>query len=423
VYSISHQLDIDNSQINRNQAESGGGIWATRGIVNIGETEINENTVSSNGGGLVFTHQVDATINNSIIFFNQAGESGGGIYEADSSVAPTININNTLISENNSDVMGGGIYLSNGEWNIKNSTINGNISIQGGGILNGGLIRMENSTVSGNQADLGGGVLHVSPSISEFSFVTVAHNSAQSGGGFRIDNSWIHITNSIVGENSPQNCQGNVQAFETNLDDDGSCGFSHTDDPLLELLSDNGGPTLTHEIPSFSPAAEIADPCTALNSPAPITGDQRGVSRPQGSRCDLGAYEVEISAMWSPPLSGCIYQANKNSNCRESDFNQAPVVEILMQGDTAALVALNPENTYGKFALQSGERCWIALNLMDPQGNSEECSVPAENPVQVPEEKEPEKKTCKPTMGEAACKRAGGTWVGGITEAPHCSCP
>jgi hypothetical protein len=129
--------------------------------------------------------------------------------------------------------------------------------------------------------------------------------------------------------------------------------------------------------------------------------------------------------MMSPPLPGCVYTAAKNSNCRESDFNQAPVVEILMQGETAALVALNPESTYGKFALSSGERCWIALSLMAPQDESGDCPVPVENPIQVPEEKEPQKKktTCKSTLDETSCKKAGGIWVGGVTEASHCSCP
>jgi hypothetical protein len=316
------------------------------------------------------------------------------------------------------------VYMNSGDLTIQNSSFYGNSAGEGGGIFNGGSMQIVNSTFSGNQAEEGGGILHAAYTDADLSFVTVTENSAISGGGLEVDRSRINITNSIVAANSPQNCLGNFLPINSNLDDDGSCGFSIIDDPQLGPLADNGGPTHTHAI-TFGPALEMADPCTKTvnNISSTVLQDQRGVTRPQGVACDLGAYEAELSALMSPPLPDCVYQVSKNSNCRESDFNQAPVVVILMQGDSAALVALNPENTFGKFALQSGEHCWIALNLMQPQGDSEECPVPEENPIQIPEEKEPEKKNCKPTMGEAACKRAGGKWVGGITEAPHCSCP
>ena len=213
--------------------------------------------------------------------------------------------------------------------------------------------------------------------------------------------------------------------FAINLDDDGSCYFEITDNPLLESLADNGGSSMTHKIAYFSPAVDVADPCDIFNSSISLGKDQRGVDRPQGGACDLGAYEAEVSTTLDPHLPACVYQVDKNSNCRDSDFNDAHVAKILLQGDIAELIALNPENTYGKFNLQSGEQCWVALRLMIPQDSGGACSVPVEDPIQVPEEKEPQKKktTCKSTLDEAACKKAGGTWVGGVTEAPHCSCP
>jgi hypothetical protein len=54
---------------------------------------------------------------------------------------------------------------------------------------------------------------------------------------------------------------------------------------LLEPLANNGGPTWTHELKVGSPAVDAA-----VCSPAFDT-DQRGVLRPQGSGCDIGAYE------------------------------------------------------------------------------------------------------------------------------------
>ena len=57
---------------------------------------------------------------------------------------------------------------------------------------------------------------------------------------------------------------------------------------ILGPLRDNGGPTETHALKARSPAVNAipsADPdCTGT--------DQRGISRPQGAGCDIGAFEL-----------------------------------------------------------------------------------------------------------------------------------
>jgi hypothetical protein len=86
-----------------------------------------------------------------------------------------------------------------------------------------------------------------------------------------------------------------------NIDSDGSCGLSGTDipgvDPLLAPLADNGGPTFTHALIAGSPAIDAGNPA------APGSGglaceatDQRGVVRPVGSRCDIGAFEGSVTS-------------------------------------------------------------------------------------------------------------------------------
>ena len=426
LFSTGGRNYISNSIIRGNHAFDGGGMMLEYSPTEISQdTYIIENFADEMGGGIGLLLSTNLSLENSTISNNQAGMNGGGIGRYESPGNSTVNISNCTIVGNSAAFLGGGIHITADGWSIQNSTISGNVASEGGGLFNSGVLDMVNTTVSENQAEEGGGILHASQTVSNLSFVTVAENNAISGGGLEVDSSMMHIANSIVALNAPQNCLGNIQSFNANLDDDGSCGFNLTDNPLLEPLGDYGGPTFTHAIAAFSPAVDEADPCTVMNATSPLESDQRGEPRPDGAYCDLGAYEANIALMMAPPIPDCIYEAIKNSHCRESDFNQAPVVEILMQGETAALVALNPENTYGKFALQSGERCWIALNLMTPQGNTEDCPVPVENPLQIPEEKEPQKKktTCKSSLDEAACKKAGGTWVGGVTEAPHCSCP
>jgi hypothetical protein len=56
---------------------------------------------------------------------------------------------------------------------------------------------------------------------------------------------------------------------------------------VLGPLQDNGGPTWTHALLPGSPAIDRGE---AGQCPAT---DQRGVSRPQGAGCDLGAFELE----------------------------------------------------------------------------------------------------------------------------------
>jgi len=89
-----------------------------------------------------------------------------------------------------------------------------------------------------------------------------------------------------------------------NIDSDGTCGLTDpTDlpntDPMLGVLQDNGGPTLTYALLPGSPAihavplaACIYDDDDPGTPEVPLTGDQRGVARPQGGACDTGAYEV-----------------------------------------------------------------------------------------------------------------------------------
>ncbi|MEZ4730031.1 MAG: choice-of-anchor Q domain-containing protein [Caldilineaceae bacterium] len=56
--------------------------------------------------------------------------------------------------------------------------------------------------------------------------------------------------------------------------------------PPLWPLQLNGGATPTHALLSGSPAIDAAN--NAFCTPA----DQRGVARPQGPGCDIGAFEA-----------------------------------------------------------------------------------------------------------------------------------
>lgn len=87
-----------------------------------------------------------------------------------------------------------------------------------------------------------------------------------------------------------------------NFADDTSCALTGaTDkqgaglDPFLGAPASNGGPTQTL-LPQLSSPLIDAIPAAACQSgpAAGVTTDQRGVVRPQGSGCDIGAVELEV---------------------------------------------------------------------------------------------------------------------------------
>jgi hypothetical protein len=85
------------------------------------------------------------------------------------------------------------------------------------------------------------------------------------------------------------------------LGDATGCGFTSGpgdivgQSPNLGPLQDNGGSTRTHALLAGSPALEAGAGCPAK--------DQRGVDRPQGSACDIGALEVPVARFQSSTYS------------------------------------------------------------------------------------------------------------------------
>jgi hypothetical protein len=128
------------------------------------------------------------------------------------------------------------------------------------------------------------------------SYTTIAGNSS----GLNLPCSDLVVTGSIIAASAPgPNCAGAAphESAGYNLDTGVSCTFAKpTDltaaDPRLGPLAANGGPTLTRAPASGSPAIDHGG-TRATGCPA---ADQRGVSRPQGPACDIGAVEVQVTS-------------------------------------------------------------------------------------------------------------------------------
>jgi hypothetical protein len=303
-------VTITNSTISGNSARgSGGGIDNERGTLNVTGSTISGNSAGSGGG---IGNSGIATITNSTISGNSARGSGGGIWNFD-----TVTITNSTISGNSAGSGGGGIDNESGTLNVTGSTISGNsASDSGGGIdIDRGTVTITNSTISGNSAGSFGGGIRNFGGTANLSFVTIASNSASIGGGISRAGGTVNIKNSIVGNNTAStgpNCSGGVTATGANFATDGSCGAGFSTVPSTGLgglnlgpLANNGGPTQTHALQAGSAAIDAvpSGQCSDVNG-NPVIQDQRGVSRPQGSRCDVGAYEAAAASTQAVTLEG-----------------------------------------------------------------------------------------------------------------------
>lgn len=216
---------------------------------------------------------------------------------------------------------------------VTGSTFSGNI---GGGIFSGGTGSVTNSTFSGNSSLYGGGVLN--SGVLNVSFSTFSGNSASNQGGGIYNEGTLTVKNTLLANTATGgncgNSSGTLTSDGYNLSDDISCTtyFSGTGDlnntsaGLSSAgLANNGGPTQTIALLPTSPAVD-AIPLTPANyctdvAGNPVTADQRGVTRPQGTGCDIGAYELvqsipfsalsaKLAATIGGPLPGFALEAN-----------------------------------------------------------------------------------------------------------------
>jgi hypothetical protein len=175
-----------------------------------------------------------------------------------------------------------------------------------------GKLTVVDSTIADNSAALGGGIFSWGDTANTTSIVdsTIADNDGgtrgSEGGGLLASEGTISVENSIVADNTvedpltserlPSNCgDSGISSLGHNLQSGADCAFADTGDVkdvepgfLSDGLQDNGGNTNTFALEATSPAVDAiasgAAGCSAT--------DQRGIARPQGSGCDIGAYEL-----------------------------------------------------------------------------------------------------------------------------------
>lgn len=308
---------IDNSVFSRNVAAwAGGGLHNnTDGSVTITSSSFLANksiySDSSGGFGGAISNYGGIAIERTTISGNAATRDGGGLDNTGGIVTiveSTIS-GNSVNDPSHSYGLAGGVYNS-GTLTIENSTISGNTAYKGGGVYNFSDYAVINgSTISGNIADFGAGIYNSTGAIT-VSDSTISGNTAVVGGGiynFAYGNysSVLRLNRSLISGNkaavAPEiGRHGYVYADNFNLfghnDDAGVVGFtpgpsdivpSVKPNKIIGPLKNNGGPTKTHALVKGSPAIDAIP----SSDPACTGTDQRGVVRPQGLGCDIGAFE------------------------------------------------------------------------------------------------------------------------------------
>jgi predicted outer membrane repeat protein len=309
------------STLNGNTAPDGGGIFNSGGATLIlNYSSLSNNMASQFGGGI--SNSGTATLNNSILSGNTVTQTGGAIYNVG-----TATLNNTVLRGNSASI-GGGLTANIGMTTLNNSTLTGNIaSNAGGGIYSFGNVNLNTSTLNGNSAGNGGGGFYNDHSIAvvtnstlsgnstptlgggffnsgnaTFYNATLANNSAASGGELYIQGSVSTVLTNTILAYSPSggNCGGSsIASSKFTFSSDFTCGLPAGNtikgnnpnglDPLLDPLSNYGGPTQVHLPKANSPAVD-----GIVGSDAPPI-DQRGIPRPQFNGYDIGAVEFAPS--------------------------------------------------------------------------------------------------------------------------------
>jgi hypothetical protein len=341
VIVTNNHADTDGAPGNSGGIASGGGIANDSGALTLLRSQVTGNTASAFGGsgtgggagglggiaqGGSLMDKATLTVRDATFSGNAAGAAGGqgagssngglgGIAKgAGAFIVPggsaAASVSSSTFTGNVDDAAGGSPG-SGGSAGL------GGVS-QGGGLFvtsSSAVVPLTNLTVttnvvhtSGAAGAAGGGLFATgnSPGKVTLTNATLSTNTASGGagptGGNLAPNAGVESRSTILSAGvamaGHENCSAAATSLGHNLEDTtpSQCGFSAASgdrigmNPLLGALQANGGPTPTMALLAGSPAIDAGD-----NSGCPAT-DQRGLGRPQGAACDIGAYEAAPGA-------------------------------------------------------------------------------------------------------------------------------
>ncbi|HSL73071.1 MAG TPA: choice-of-anchor Q domain-containing protein, partial [Ilumatobacteraceae bacterium] len=238
---------------------------------------------------------------------NLARYSGGGVY-----VNGRLVMERTTVRDNQAGAKGGGVAFHGSVPSdtgkaayIRNSTFTGNWGVEGGGFANsGGGATIEFSTFSGNRSGhaiasnpWGGGIHSYNSSTQTRLLGTIVVGNVAAYDGTPTDlfgsstassaTPFVSLGHNLIGVGGGS---ASIDTVFTMAGDDVGVTAAEV---ALQTLADNGGPTQTIALGAGSQAIDAVPESACLDaSGAALAVDQRGVTRPQGASCDIGAFEA-----------------------------------------------------------------------------------------------------------------------------------
>ena len=256
-----------------------GGDVSTFAAVESGVQSISQSTFSGNNGSCVD---------------GACGGSGGAVYLEE---PESLTISQSTFDHNLATYEGGAVAVFADEdppVSVTNSTITQNTSGSSGALtLNAGPASLAYNTIVQN-------IIVEPPDIEATAEGTAANITASEP---------IFFGNIVALPIDGINCDVAGESSQGyNFSDDDSCGLDQAtdkvaspNDPGLGALAENGGPTQTMLPQTGSPVIDAIPPAACQTGiAAGVTVDQRGVTRPQGAGCEIGAVEVEVVAPPAP---------------------------------------------------------------------------------------------------------------------------
>jgi hypothetical protein len=385
AFDVDAKISVENSEISNigfNPINLGGG-----GVqINIVDTVIhdNNNTPIINRGSTINLDRVRIFNNRSTGEYPSAilnaGDGTGGVDGGH------ISISNSAIYGNIQDGDGSesaddAIRNSQGLLEIFNSTVSGN---SGTGVSSGGL---------GTETVL----THVTVANHPLSGVSAPENDSRVR--VKLVNSLIVYNGrdcdlrTINSDSSPERARS-----ENNIDSDNTCRETQSVERAAWDFSPGVDGVLgadgTHALLPGSAAIDAVDCMSG------IVSDQRGVARPQGLRCDVGAYErtptlgdppigpsmtpyavIQGTTMPQPtlpilqtqiasatPMSNPFVRFTTGANCRSGPGTIYSVITALPEGTEAPAEGRNNENTWWWIFAGGNTRCWVSSITLETFG-------------------------------------------------------
>jgi hypothetical protein len=355
-------------------ADSGAGSLR-QAIIDANTADTADTITFSVSGTITLASALPTIIDTGVLVIDGTGQavtiSGNSLHRVlEVSSASTVSLIRLTIVGGNATTLsppfGGGI-LNYGDLNVTETTLAGNVALDGGALFNAGNTIIHRSTFSGNTAVVGGGaaavggnggaIANVNSLVilnSTFSANTATGQPGPTGGaggaifnlpgtqptttavamiesstfygnsasgglatGGAIANygkqgeTFVQFFNTIVaGSPSGGNCGGAAMAFifddGNNIDDGATCGWTGVKGSMSNT-SPLLGPLAANGGPTQTMALLPGSPAidgVTYNAPNGVPAiDQRGVLRPQGGRYDIGAYELVVPPASVPTLN------------------------------------------------------------------------------------------------------------------------